>query len=115
MDRPAASGGAHTSRTMMLAELQQLLVACPAEATRGEYESAVREDNVLGKNSESSRQRSFRYLRELYALDLDVPIFRALRKLWDLDLDAQPLLALTSALTRDPALRGTAAAILHTA
>src|SRR4051812_284428 len=65
-----ASGGAHTSRTMMLAELRTLLASTLEEATRDHYRHAVLEDNVLGKRSTSSRQRSFRYLRELYGLDL---------------------------------------------
>lgn len=108
-----ASGGAHTSRTMMLAELRELLSPTPVEATKDDYQHAVMEDNVLGKTSASSRQRSFRYLRELYALDLDEPSFRALRTLWSHDREAQPLIALASALTRDPALRGTATGVLR--
>jgi hypothetical protein len=98
---------------MMLAELRQLLDACSPDATREQYESAVIADNVLGKTSASSRHRSFRYLRELYVLDLGIRSFRALRRLWHLDPEAQPLVALASALTRDPALRGTAPAVLH--
>lgn len=109
----AASGGAHTSRTMMLAELRQLLVSSPSDSKRGEYRAAVRDENALGKTSSSSRQRSFRYLRELYGLDPSIPSFRGLRLLWDLDSDAQPLIALSSALSCDPALRGTASAILR--
>ena len=45
------------------------------------------------------------HLRELYGLDLRDSSFRALRKLWRHDVEAQPLVALTSSLTRDPALR----------
>ena len=40
----------------------------------------------------------------LYPLN---PIFRALRRLWDVNFLAQPLLALSVALARDPLLRGT--------
>ncbi|MCC6224161.1 MAG: DUF1819 family protein [Thermoleophilia bacterium] len=114
MEARCPSGGAHTSRTMMLAELRALLASRPEGSTRDEYQRAVVEDNVLGKTSTSSRQRSFRYLRELYALDADEPPFRALRRLWNHDTDAQPLIALASALARDPALRGTATAVLRT-
>jgi hypothetical protein len=98
---------------MMLAELRQLLASLSNGATRDDYQRAVVEDNVLGKASASSRQRSFRYLRELYGLDAAEPSFRALRTLWSHDPDARPLIALASALTRDPALRGTAAAVLR--
>jgi hypothetical protein len=113
MESRRSSGGAHTSRTMMLAELRELLASTPDDATRDDYRRAVIDDNVLGKTSNSSRQRSFRYLRELYGLDADEPSFRAFRVLWNHDADAQPLIALASALTRDPALRGTATAVLR--
>jgi hypothetical protein len=113
MEKRTASGGAHTSRTMMLQELLQLLASVSEHSTKGDYEDAVVVDNALGKTSASSRQRSFRYLRELYGLDPGLLTFQALRKLWDLDPDAQPLIALASALTRDPALRGTTSAIFH--
>jgi hypothetical protein len=98
---------------MMLAELRELLASTADHVTRGDYRRAVVEDNVLGKTSNSSRQRSFRYLRELYGLDPEDPSFRALRALWSHDVDAQPLIALASALTRDAALRGTATAVLR--
>jgi hypothetical protein len=70
---------------MMVGELRQLLASCPSDASRTDYARAVIEDNVLGKSSESSRQRSFRYLRELYGLDSCDSGFRALRRLWELD------------------------------
>jgi hypothetical protein len=98
---------------MMLPELRQLLDAIPGEATKDEYQDAIVEDNVLGKTSTSSRQRSFRYLRELYGLDAAEAPFRALCALWHHDSDAQPLIALASALARDAALRGTAPAVLR--
>jgi hypothetical protein len=98
---------------MMLAELRQLFASSPDDATKDDYHRAIVEDNVLGKTSTSSRQRSFRYLRELYGLDSDESAFRALRRLWEHDVDAQPLIAISSALNRDPALRGTAPALLR--
>ena len=78
-----ASGGAHTSRTMQLPGLDVLLEVVPAEAESSQYKDAVIEHNVLGKKTLNSRQRSYRYLRELYALDPDILLFRALRDLWE--------------------------------
>jgi hypothetical protein len=98
---------------MMLVELRELLASTPDGATKDDYRRAVIDDNVLGKKSNSSRQRSFRYLGELYGLDPVEASFRALRGLWNHDADAQPLIAFASALTRDPALRGTATAVLR--
>lgn len=106
------SGGPHTSRTMMLAELSNLLDATPAAAGVADLKAAVIDHNVLGKNTLSGRQRTYRYLRELYALDVGNLAFRALCDLWGVDPDARPLLALLSALARDPVLRATAPAVI---
>ena len=106
------SGGTHTSRTMMLADLQTLLGTVPADARHEVYKTAVIEDNVLGKGSESSRKRSFRYLRELYLLDPAQILFRALRDLWDKDPQGRPLLAMLSSLARDSSLRATTEGVL---
>jgi hypothetical protein len=106
------SGGTHTSRTIMLAELSSLLAACPSAAMPADYVSAIMDANVLRKRSESTRRRTLRYLRELYALDRRSVLFRALRELWDADEDARALLALECAMTRDPLLRATATTIL---
>src|SRR5947208_969441 len=115
MTTRSASGGAHTSRTMMLSELRHLLAATPHTAGRDDLRSAVIDDNVLGKRSEAGRARSFRYLRELYTLDVAAPWFRALRRLWPHDEEAQPLIALSSALVQDAALRGTADTVIRAA
>ena len=104
--------GTHTSRTMMLVELEALLGALSPMATRDQFRAAVIEENVLGKRSVSNRKLSFQRLSELYGLDSKLPIFRILRHLWELDPKAQPLLALQCALARDPLLRATADAVL---
>lgn len=101
------SGGAHTSRTLMLAELTALLAATPASTSRPEYAATILEQNILAKKSASTRQRTLRYLKELYILDPGSILFRALRDLWDADLTVQPMLALLCALARDPLLRAT--------
>ena len=50
--------GTHTSRTIMLDELSQLLVAVPGEARRQDYAEAVTHDNCLGKRTAATRQLS---------------------------------------------------------
>jgi hypothetical protein len=102
----------HSSRTMMLAELRALLAACPPSASQDDYRTAVVEDNVLLKPTETTRHQTFVRLRELYALDRRVVLFRALRDLWDEDASAQPLIALLSAAAHDVILRSTAETIL---
>ena len=67
--------GTHGSRTIMLNELRQLLVATPRDATYDDYRRAIVDDNVLGKRTMATRKESFRRLRELYALLPEVPLF----------------------------------------
>ena len=104
--------GSHGSRTIMLKELRLLLSARPRPASYEELRTAILDDNVLLKRTDSTRQESVRRLREFYALDESVPLFRALRDLWDEDEVAQPLIALLCAAARDCILRSSAELIL---
>jgi hypothetical protein len=106
--------GTHGSRTLMLKELRLLLTACPRPASYEDFRTAVIQHNVLLKNTDTTRQESFRRLRELYAIDENTLLFRALRDLWDEDETAQPLLALLCACARDSILRSAADPILAT-
>ena len=110
----AESGGTHTRRTMMLGDLSAVLRCIGPGAPAGEYRAAVIDHNILGKGTLTGRQRAYRYLRELYALDPGALGFRALRDLWDVDTAARPVLALLSALARDPILRATASTVRGT-
>jgi len=105
--------GAHTSRTMMLTELQTLFMVSRSGTGREDLRRLVLDDNVLGKQTGSNRRLTFQRLSELYGLDPLVPIFRVLRVLWN-DLQGQPLLAFLCAAARDPLLRMTTSVILET-
>ena len=117
---PAAFGfrggqrGPHASRTMMLAEIRDLLDAAPDDAPKAVYRGAIMDDNVLGKRTLATRRESYERLGWLYALDPAVAIFRALRFFWQRDQEGQPVLALLCASARDPLLRMTANTILNT-
>jgi len=104
--------GTHTSRTMMLAELDELLEAVPADAPHEAYVSAIVDENVLGKQTLSSRRITAQRLRELYGLEARLPVFRVLRRLWAIDAPGRPQLAVLVALARDPLLRSTAPVVL---
>ena len=104
--------GTHTSRTIMLAELEAVLAAAGAEAARSGYATAIIGDNCLSKPTAATRRLSCQRLRELYGLDPLLPLFRVLRRLWDFDPASRPLLALLSALARDPLLAATAPAVV---
>jgi len=107
-----SSGGAHISRTMMLAELSDVLAAVRLGSGASEYREAILRGNVLGKTTEGTRQKSLRHLRELYALDGPTPIFGLLRKLHAMDAASLPLLAVQVAWARDPLLRATTQPIM---
>ncbi|MCG7872683.1 MAG: hypothetical protein JAZ11_11335 [Candidatus Thiodiazotropha lotti] len=96
--------GGHSSRTMMLAELEALLTAVPCEPTQANYAEQIVELNLLSKPTVKARQLTLRHLIDLYSLDPEVPLFRIFWKLWDADIDAHPVLALTLSLARDPIL-----------
>ena len=106
------AGGSHISRTMMLSELDTILSNVPRGAPVSEYREAVVSRNVLGKTTVSTRLKSLRHLRELYALDEAVPLFAALRLLHEIDSNSLPLLALLVAWSRDPLLRATSPPIM---
>lgn len=96
----------------MLEDLRLLMLHAVPQATRADYRAAVVDANVLGKPTKKARELAFRHLSALYALDTRNPIFRALRRLWPLNDDAQPLLAVSVALARDPLLRATQSFVL---
>lgn len=102
-----STGGAHISRTMMLAELDAVLAAVPLGSSATDYPAAILQRNVLSKTTDSTRRESLRRLRELYALDEARPIFGLLRKLHAADASSLPLLAMLVAWSRDPLLRAT--------
>ncbi len=91
----------------MLDDLRLLLAHTSPIASREDYARAVVDDNVLGKATRKTRELTFKYLATLYGLNPDNPIFRALLRLWSVNEAAQPVLALSVALARDPLLRGT--------
>lgn len=100
--------GTHSSRTMMLEELNSVMLAVPTDAKPQDYASAVIEENCLGKQTVANRRHSLQHLRELYGLDGTIPLFRVLARLWAIDSPGRPLLALLASLTRDPLLLATA-------
>lgn len=104
--------GTHTSRTIMLDEISQLLSVAPRGATQAEYADAVVEGNCLGKRTRANRAISLQHLKELYVLDADVLLFRVFRDTWANHAPSRPLLALLLSLARDPLLRTTASSIV---
>jgi hypothetical protein len=107
-----AVSGPHTGKTLMLQELEALLVAVPADAPAKAYRVAIVEENVLGKRTLSTRKETASRLTALHGLDSSKPLFRVLRRLWAVDPAAQPQLALLNGLARDPLLMATRGLVL---
>jgi len=97
----------------MLQELMDVFKVCGENATRNDYAKAIIEHNYLGKRTASTRKLTFQRLRELYGLDLSLPMFRMIRHYWKMDEPGRPVLALMTALARDPLLRITAEPVLR--
>ena len=108
------SGGGNTSHTIVVPALVQLLSSVERTVDAATYERAVLEQNLLGKDTAGSRQRTLRYLRELYLLRPDSILFRALRDLWADDPLGRPLLAGLCALARDAVFLASAPAVFET-
>jgi hypothetical protein len=97
--------GAHSARSMMLAELKALFQSTAPEASKEQYKSDICDYNLLDKPTVKSRNLTYRHLVDLYGLDTAIPLFRVFRSLWPLAEQGQPVLALQVALVRDPLLR----------
>lgn len=105
--------GVHNSRTLSFEDLETLLDAVPREASNDEYRRAIREENVLAKNTDSTRRYLGQRLSQLYGLDEEILLFRVFREYWERAERGQRVLALLLALARDPILRMTASPILE--
>ena len=104
--------GAHTGKTMMLADIRRLLEAVPASARREDYVRAIVERNALQKPTAATRTFTLWVIRRLYGLDPSIAVFAIMRALWNLDPTAQPTLASLCVVARDPILRATVPYIL---
>lgn len=93
------------ARSMMFKEMSILAKSLPPETVGAGYRKAIIDDNILGKPTYSSREKSFRHLAELYSLDPQLALFRLLRKLAGEDPASLPLIALTCVFCRDAQLR----------
>lgn len=106
-------GGAHISRTMMLSEITKLLSETRPETTEMEYRQAVIASNLLSKSTATTREKTFRHLREFYLLSHVSPLFRIYRYLADYDPASLQQLSLLVAWSRDPLLRASTSAIFR--
>lgn len=93
------------ARSMMLHEIKQLHESLPLDASLADYRIAIEDRNVLAKPTQSSRQKSYRHLVELYGLEAQKPLFHTMRRLAKAQPSDLPLLAMLCVYGRDPQLR----------
>jgi len=89
----------------MLEEFNALITAVPPDAEANAYRQAILDDNILHKATASNREKTFKFLRRLYALDPAICIFRELRRLHRFAADDSDLLVGLLAMAREPVLR----------
>lgn len=106
-------GGIHLSKTMMLADLQQVLDKLESPGTTT-VEDAILGENLLGKPTGTARKLVLSRLNTLYGIRNPLPLQAAMLKLWTRSSTGRPLLGLLCSLAREPLLRDTAALILST-
>ena len=104
--------GTHSSRTIMLSELTSLLAQTASDDSYESLRNAATIHNAVRKSSAAGRAKTFRHLREFYALSIDTPVYAALRRLWDIRNEEKPLLAMLCASARDPVLRASGEFVL---
>ena len=90
---------------MMLQELAEICRSMPEAAAPSDYQRAIEQENLLGKPTFGSRQKTYRHLVELYSLNPELPLFRVLRRLAAEDPTSLPLLGMVCCFCRDPQLR----------
>lgn len=100
--------GVHTSRTMMLGELEAIMESVPAPRNPQSVRIAILEDNVIGKATRSGRRNTATKLVDLYHFNTDAHLYTAFETLWSQTTHSRPVLALLLAACRDAVLRSTA-------
>ena len=87
--------GVHTSRTLMLDELEVLLSYLDnSGADKADYLKAIDDENCLGKRTQANRKLTYRHLANLFTLEPSMAIFRSLLYFWQRDQQGRPLLGL---------------------
>jgi hypothetical protein len=101
--------GAHTARTIMVKELTLLFNATDKDSPFEDIRNKVINENILHKKSISGRGNSLSFLKRIYGLDRNFPLYNALRWAWSVsDNNEHSLIAVLCALSRDTSLRITA-------
>jgi hypothetical protein len=104
-----------SSRSVMLPELTDLMAIVPSGADIEKIQRLVVDEDVLHKPSAANREKTFSFLRNLYGLNQQFPIYREFTRLCHLSPIDTTVLAGSLAFAREPLLRACADMVLDTA
>jgi hypothetical protein len=103
-----SEGGVLSSRSVMLPELTNLMAIAPFEADVATLRRLVVDEDALHKPSAANRTKTFSFLRRLYGLNPQLPIYREFTRLCHLSAAETTALAGSLAFAREPLLRACA-------
>ena len=121
LDRGLASNlgfsqsGVMSSRSVMLPELTALMAFAPGDADPETLQRLVVDEDALNKPSAANRTKTFSFLRNLYGLNPQLPIYREFTRLCHLSPVDTTVLAGSLAFARETVLKACANMVLDTA
>ena len=110
-----SQSGVLSSRSVMLTELTDLMAIAPVDADTATLQRLVVDEDALHKPSAANRTKTFSFLRSLYGLNPQLPIYREFTHLCHLSPVDTTVLAGSLAFAREPVLRACANMVLDTA
>lgn len=99
----------------MLPELTALMAVAPTDADAATLQRLVVDEDALHKPSAANRTKTFSFLRRLYGLNPQLPIYREFTRLCHLSPEDTMVLAGLLAFAREPVLRACADMVLDAA
>jgi hypothetical protein len=110
-----SQSGVLSSRSVMLTELTDLMAIATADADTATLQRLVVDEDALHKPSAANRTKTFSFLRSLYGLNPQLPIYREFTRLCHLSPVDTTVLACSLAFAREPVLKACADMVLDTA
>ncbi len=106
--------GVLSSRSVMLPELRHLMAMAPADSDTATLQRLVVDEDALHKPSAANRIKTFAFLRRLYGLNPQLPLYREFTRLCHLSPNDTTVLASSLAFAREPVLRACAEMVVAT-
>ena len=109
-----SQSGVLSSRTVMLPEFTGLIALASADADTATLQRLVVDQDALHKPSAANRSKTFSFLRRLYGLNPQLPLYREFTRLCHLSPADTTVLAGMLAFAREPLLQACASMVVTT-